>query len=87
MTFLRVFRREIVTESEIRGDQVCMGTEINRFMAVLDEYTTAAAAAGSIVAEPRRTEGIGDCSRANAWVVTRDERARDLSRRGRRTYC
>ena len=66
MTFLRVFRGDSVTESEIRGDQVCVGTEINRFMTVLDEYTTGGGSRRSRVAEPRRTEGIVDCSRANA---------------------
>lgn len=33
---------------------------------------TTAAAAGPEWRQPRRTEGIVDCSRANAWVVTRD---------------
>ena len=73
MTFLRVFRGDSVTESEIRGYQVCVGTEINRFMTVLDEHTTGGGGSRrSRVAKPRRTEGIVDCSRANAWVVTRD---------------
>ena len=75
MTFLRVFRGEIVTESVIRGEQGRERTEAYRFMTVRVVYTTAAGAAGSGVAEPRRTEAIVDYSRATAWVVTRDAKS------------
>ena len=85
MTFLRVYPGEIVTDSVIRGDQEHARTEENRVTMVRDAYTKAALAAGSGVAEPRRTEGIVDCSRATAWVVTRGARGRDLSHRGRRS--